>query len=156
MEATTKQFNDFIINEITKNLGITIDQYKKIIFDAGITANKNNSKYKSHYTKTGVFWDCFSHHVNFINLKIIVEDKFYQSLNKGVRSVNNVEDYFEWITEKLELPKRSIFLINKQYKLDLHKISIVEKSNLTHLKQYRRTRTPRKVNNQLEINLNTI
>lgn len=156
MEATNKQFNDFITNEIIKNLGITEDEYKKLIFEAGIRANANNSQYKSYYTTTGFFWDCFGYHLNFINLKIIVEDKFYKSLDNGENAVNNVTDYFKLITHRFELPKRALNLINRQYRLEFEKRQVVKKGDLQHLKKQTRTRVPKKVNNQTEINLNTI
>lgn len=156
MEATAKNFNDFIITEITKNLGITTDEYKQLFFEAGLKATENNSKYKSHFTRTGVFWDCFSHHVNFINLKLIVENKFYESINSEERCINDPFDYFDWITEKLELPQRTIYLINKQYRLELYETQVVKKGDLKTLKQHKRTRTSQKVINQIEVNLNTI
>lgn len=156
MEATAKQFNDFITNEIIKNLGITKDDYTKLIFEAGIKANENNAQYKSYFTTTGVFWDCFSYHLHFINLKIIVEDKFYKSLKNGENSTNNVVDYFQLITHKFQLPKRTINLIHKQYKLEFEKNQILKQIDLHPLKKQRRVRVSKKVNNQSEINLNTI
>ena len=156
MEATAKQFNDFITTEIITHLGITTNEYRTLLFEAGIKANKNNCKYKSYFTSTGAFWDCFSHTVNFLNLKIIVEDKFYRSLNNGESAIDNVEDYFELITQNFELPKRAINLINKQYRIDFENSQIIENDYLKPAKQQRRTRTPRKANNQTAINLNTI
>lgn len=156
MEATAKQFNDFITNEIIKNLGITEGDYAKLIFEAGIKANENNAQYKSFFTTTGVFWDCFSYHIHFINLKIIVEDIFYKSLNNEENSINNVADYFQLITQKFELPKRTINLIHKQYKLEFDKKQIYKQIDLQPLKKQRRVRVSKKVNNQTEINLNTI
>lgn len=156
MATIDKQFNDFITNEITKKLGITVDEYKKIIFDAGTKTIENNLKYKSYFTSTGAFWDCFVHNVNFFNFQLIVEDKFYQSQVNRECPIITVEDYFNLITPNFDLPKRVINLINKQYRIDFENSQIIKKGDLKSLNQRRRTRTPRKVNNQTEINLNTI
>jgi len=159
MTATNKQFNDFITNEITKNLGITTDEYKELMFKAGIKAAENNSKYKSYFTKTGAFWDCYSHHVLFFNFKIITQDTFYKSLNNGERTINSVDDYFNWITQEFELPKRAINLIHKQYVIDFENSQIIEKGYSKPSKPsnpHRRTRAPQKAINQTAINLNTI
>ena len=156
MEATDKQFNDFIIGEILRILGITIDDYAKLLFEAGIKAQENNNKYKSYFTETGAFWDCFKYRASFVNLTLIAQDKFMNSVRGEAPITMDVSKYIEMITQNFELPKRAINLINKQYRIDFENSQIVENGYLKPSKQQRRTRTPRKANNQTAINLNTI
>ncbi len=156
MATTDKSLNDFIVEKVTRLLGITEKRYNELIFNAGIKANENNSKYKSYFVNTGAYWDCFGHRVSYFNLLLIVEDQFEQSLPNGEPVNISISDYFKLITQKFELPKRTINLINKQYRIDFENSQIIKKGDLKSLNQRRRTRTPRKVNNQTEINLNTI
>lgn len=156
MEATDRQFNDFIINETLRILGINIDDYAKLLFEAGIKAQEKNSKYKSYFIETGAFWDCFRYRASFVNLTLITQDNFMNSVRGEAPITMDTSKYIEMITENFELPKRAINLINKQYRIDLENSQIVENGYLKPLKQHRRTRTPRKANNQAQINLNTI
>lgn len=154
MEATKEQFNDYVTNRVINMLGITTDQYNVLIFKAGLKANERNKKYLSYFVTTGAFWDCFSHNINFLNLKMIAEDDFFKLIDNGETAISNVPQYFDMITQKFELPKRVINLINKQYQLQLYTNSKTSDSKL--VKKQRQTRASKNLNNQSKINLNTI
>ena len=156
MRAIDRQFNDFMTDEIIRILGINIHDYAELLFKAGIQANENNKKYKSYFLNTGAFWDCFKHRASYVNLTLIAQEKFMISVRGEAPITMDVSTYIKMITENFELPKRTINLINKQYKIDFENSQIIENGYLKPSKPQRRTRTPRKVNNQTEINLNTI
>ena len=153
METIDQQFNDYVTNKVIALLGVTMDEHRAIILDAGIKARNNNSKYKTYFTDTGAFWDCFFERINLINLQIIVEDGFHKSINQDDGLVQ-IEDYFKAITKNFVLHKRVINLINKQYRLKFEKEAIT--SHLKPQTKQRGIRVPKKANNQSQINLNTI
>ena len=93
METTKEQFNDYVTGRVINMLGITAEQYKVLIFKAGIKANERNKKYLSYFATTGAFWDCFSHNVNFFNLKMIAEDDFFKLIDNGETAISNVPQY---------------------------------------------------------------
>lgn len=153
MDTIDKQFNDYVTNKVIQLLDVTEHEYREILLDAGIKARNSNSAYKSYFTETGAFWDCYFNRINLINLQIIVEDSFYISINHNNGMVKE-EDYFEAITKKFVLPRRVINLINKQYRLKFVKEAITR--DLKPIKKQRQTRASKNLNNQSQINLNTI
>lgn len=122
MEKTLDQkFKEFIENSVCEILNITLEQYSDFKLDGAKKVIENNYKYKSYFTRTGAFWDCYLHRVQFVDLQIITAQRF--------DALNNIDEpytaslYYQLITENFTLPSRVISLINKQHRIQFEQIN---------------------------------
>ena len=149
------EFTDFVKQRIIDKLNITSNQYKQLVFDAGIKFLEL-SKYNSDYSKTKVFWDCFIHQIKFVNLQIIVEEEFLNNNSSFTAGIIDKYLYFELISKAHKLPDAEIKLIHKQYRLQFEKTKKQETNALKQQKNKSVKRVTKSKKDQLQINLNTI
>ena len=144
-----QRFKEYIENSVCEILNITLEQYHDFKLDGAKKVIEHNYKYKSYFTSTGAFWDCYLNRVNFVDLQIITAQRF--------DSLNNIDEpytaslYFQLITENFTLPTRVVNLINKQHRIQFEKISDLRQPKRTTYKT-----VPKNQNDLFNNNLNTI
>lgn len=149
------EFTDFVKQRIIDKLNITSDQYKQLVFDAGIKFLEL-SKYNSEYSKTKSFWDSFIHQIKFVNLQIIVEEEFLNNNSSFTAGIIDKYLYFDLISKVHKLPDTEIKLIHKQYRLQFEKIKNQKTNVLKQQKNLSVKRVAKSKKDQIQIDLNTI
>lgn len=149
------ELTNYVINKVAEILGITVDEYRKLVFEAGIKV-LSKSKLKTEASRNRLYWDHFIHRKKFIDLQLIIEQDFYKQTAEFGGGTIDKYLYSEIISAEFDLPSRVLKSINSQYRLQFGESEKTVLIDLTPQKRNSTKRVSKGKKNQIEINLNTI